>query len=356
MIQQKKKTILIIGIIAITLLIIIGSAGCTTIIKTNDNTTPTSQHTTPVVDSDSSNTPQSTPTEDQKNKTNSSLFSMHVIDMGQGDSILLEKDGKYALIDCGETMTPSSTEAKEKIFNYLDSKGVKTLEFLLLTHQDYDHIGSALSLIKTYNVKMVYDNGFPHTSKTYLKLMAYILDNDVPYKQIREGDSIESPWKDVKITVLSPPQDLIDTDTNHNSIVLKITYGDVSYLLMGDAETKTEKYILSTGNDISAQILKAGHHGSRTGSSKDFLKVVSPETVVISLGTEDTGNSYNVPHTKFLERILNVIEPSNFYRTDIDGTVVISTDGKTYSVKTENTNRNLTDIFYSGEGEQIYAE
>ena len=108
--------------------------------------------------------------------TDEHAFAMHVIDVGQGDAILLSKDNTYALIDAGETMSPSEREAREKLFAYLDSLGIKRLEFLLLTHQDYDHIGSALDVLKTYAVGVVYDKGVTHTSATYRKLLQSILD------------------------------------------------------------------------------------------------------------------------------------------------------------------------------------
>jgi len=353
--MTKKKILIVISILVAVL--VIGCSGCVSIQKTTDiSSIPSIQVDIPT------KTPTETPVNTQENTTlqkqaiyDKSAFSMHVIDMGQGDAILLEKDGKYAMIDAGETSTPSERDGRTKIFKYLDEHGVKTIEFLLLTHQDYDHIGSALDLIKNYNIKKVYDNGFPHTTKTYLNLMTYILENDVPYQQIREGDKIESPWKDVTFTVLSPPQDLIDDDTNHNSIVLKVTYGDVSMLLTGDAEKQSENYILSTDADISAQILKAGHHGSKNGSTNNFLNAVSPETVIISAGTTETGNSYGHPHTAFLKRIVKVVTPNNIYRTDIDGSVVVTTDGKTYSVTPENTERDLSEILFSGQGELVNA-
>lgn len=284
-----------------------------------------------------------------------SEFIVHFVDIGQGDAILLEKDGKFALVDAGETMNPSTREAQQKLFRFLDTRGVKKLEFFLMTHQDYDHIGSALNLLKTYRVGTVYDNGFVHTSKTYENLLTYLLENDVSYKQIRYGDAVRSPWSDVSIKVLSPSQDLIDKDVNHNSIVLKITYGAVSYLLTGDAEKKTENYILSTGEDISAEILKGGHHGSRESGSASFLRAVNPEVVVISCGTEETGNSYGHPHTEFLERLVQFVPASSIFRTDVDGSVSVATDGKSYTVTTENKGHDSLQILFSGQGELVAA-
>ena len=286
--------------------------------------------------------------------TDEKAFSMHVIDMGQGDALLLSKDGKYALIDAGETMSPSERESREAIFAYLDSLGVKKLEFMLLTHQDYDHIGSAIDVLKRYDVGTVYDNGVEHTSKTYENLMLYLLEEDVNYKIVRDGDRISSPWSGVTIEVLSPPQDLIysgkKADVNENSIVLKITYGEVSYLLTGDAEDKAEEYILSTAANIDADILKAGHHGSSSSSTMDFLYRVTPDIVVISCGED---NDYGHPHIEPLRNFAKFTTADKTFRTDIDGDVVVTTDGSEYSVKIRNSPHDASKIFISGNGVKV---
>lgn len=267
--------------------------------------------------------------------TDEHAFSMHVIDIGQGDAILLAKDGTYALIDAGETMSPSARESRSAIFAYLDSLGVKKLEFLLLTHQDYDHIGSAKDVLETYDVEVVYDNGVEHTSATYEKLLQYISDEKIRYTIIREGDVITSPWNGVTIEILSPPQELImagsSPDINENSIVLNVTYGSVSFILTGDAGKKAEAYILSAGKTVDAEILKAGHHGSSTASTDAFLKAVSPNVIVMSLGA---GNEYGHPHIETLTRFVKYTD--HIYRTDLDGDVVVTTDGSVYSVVTRN--------------------
>lgn len=281
-------------------------------------------------------------------------FSLHVIDMGQGDALLLSKDGKYALIDAGETMSPSERESCEAIFAYLDSLGVKKLEFLLLTHQDYDHIGSALDVLKRYDVGVVYDNGVEHTSKTYENLMAYLVEEDVNYKVVRDGDKVTSPWPEVMIEVVSPPQDLIysgkKADVNENSIVLKVTYGSVSYLLTGDAEEKAEEYILSTKADIDADILKAGHHGSSSSSTKSFLAKVTPDVITISCGED---NDYGHPHIEPLENFAKFTTAEKIFRTDIDGDIVVTTDGTEYSVAVRNSPHDAAKILISGNGVKV---
>ena len=281
-------------------------------------------------------------------------FSLHVIDMGQGDALLLSKDGKYALIDAGETMSPSERESREAIFAYLDSLGVKKLEFLLLTHQDYDHIGSAIDVLKRYDVGVVYDNGVEHTSKTYENLMAYLVEEDVNYKVVRDGDKVTSPWPEVMIEVVSPPQDLIysgkKADVNENSIVLKVTYGSVSYLLTGDAEEKAEEYILSTKADIDADILKAGHHGSSSSSTQSFLAKVTPDVITISCGED---NDYGHPHIEALENFAKFTTAEKIFRTDIDGDIVVTTDGTEYSVAVRNSPHDASKILISGNGVKV---
>ncbi|HJJ90652.1 MAG TPA: MBL fold metallo-hydrolase, partial [Methanocorpusculum sp.] len=261
------------------------------------------------------------------------MFTMHVINVGQADAILLAKDNTYALIDAGETMNPPEREARERLFSYLNSLGVKRLEFLLLTHQDYDHIGNALDVLKQYDVKIVYDNGITHTTATYEKLMQYILEKNIPYRMVSTENKIQSPWRDVRLNILSPQQDLVKVeskpDINENSVVMKVTYKNVSYLLTGDAGRRAEERMLASGMDLKAEILKAGHHGSSSSSTKAFLNAVHPEVIVISVGKD---NEYNHPHIESLERFERMTK--YIYRTDIDGDIVVATDGENYSVLT----------------------
>lgn len=280
-----------------------------------------------------------------------SALSMHVINVGQADCILLSKDGKYALVDAGKSNQKDDIDSTAAITSYLNALGVKQLEFMLISHQDYDHIGSAKTVLSAYPAKAFYDNGFTHTSATYEKLMTYVDEENIPYKAVSAGDSISSPWKGVSIKVLSPPKEYLTDDVNDNSVVIKVTYGSVSYLLTGDATTETEEYILSTGADVDADILKAGHHGSYSSSSASFLKAVTPTVSVISVGDD---NAYGHPHKDALKRLNK--NTKYLYRTDIDGTVVVSSDGKSYSVKTENNlPYNAASEFVTGDGEAVYA-
>ena len=335
--NQKKLTSLAVGIIVVILVAIFGGGGAAGLFDGLGISIPGFGGST-------HSGPSSTLITDE------SAFSMHVINIGQGDAILLSKDGKYAMVDAGKSTQKDDVDSSAAITGYLDSLGVKKLEFLLVTHQDYDHIGSAKTVLSEYKVGTFYDNGFEHTSATYEKLMQYIDDNNIAYKVVYARKTIDSPWDGVTINVLSPDKDLT-SDVNENSIVLKITYGDVSYVLTGDATTATEDYILSTGADISADVLKVGHHGSYSSSSDAFLKKVNPGTYVMSVGG---GNEYGHPHKDALKRL---IKYSNIlYRTDIDGTIVVSTDGKSYSVQTENgLSNDAAREFVTGDGKKVSA-
>ena len=321
---QKKIISFICGLLVIAVLVIYGGAE----LGGNDSSTPLA----PLI-------------------TDEHAFSMHVIDIGQGDTILLSKDGKYALIDAGESMSPSIRESRSAIFAYLDSLGIERIEFLLLTHQDYDHIGSAKDVLATYDVGVVYDNGVEHTSATYENLLQYIYDENMSYSVVREGDQITNPWYGVTIEIISPPQDLImagsSPDINENSIVLNVTYGTVSFILTGDAGKKAEAYILSTGTAVDAEILKAGHHGSSTSSTDAFLKAVSPNVIVMSLGAD---NDYGHPHIEALTLFAKYTD--HIYRTDLDGDVVVTTDGSVYSVVTRNEHI-AENILVSGNGVRV---
>ena len=184
--------------------------------------------------------------------------------------------------------------------------------------------------------------------------MAYLVEEDVNYKVVRDGDKVTSPWPEVMIEVVSPPQDLIysgkKADVNENSIVLKVTYGSVSYLLTGDAEEKAEEYILSTKADIDADILKAGHHGSSSSSTKSFLAKVTPDVITISCGED---NDYGHPHIEPLENFAKFTTAEKIFRTDIDGDIVVTTDGTEYSVAVRNSPHDAAKILISGNGVKV---
>lgn len=245
-------------------------------------------------------------------------LTMSIIDVGQADAILLEKDGVELLVDAGISMKGSS-ESEKNLIDYLEDREI---EYVLVTHQDYDHIGNAEYVLTNYNVSAFYDNGHVHTSKTYENLMNYVVESDLDYSVLRTGDTLDI-WEGVEVTVVSPKR--LTDDVNEDSIVLLIDYDDVEILLTGDAGISVEPAVAKLVGDID--ILKVGHHGSDSASGDEFLNSIKPEISIISVGE---GNSYGHPTESVLSRLTAV--GSEIYRTDVDGTIVVETDGFVYSV------------------------
>lgn len=245
-------------------------------------------------------------------------LTMSIVDVGQADAILLEKDGIELLVDAGISMKGSS-ESEKNLIDYLEDREI---EYVLVTHQDYDHIGNAEYVLTNYNVSAFYDNGHVHTSKTYENLMNYVVESNLDYSVLRTGDTLDI-WEGVEVTVVSPKR--LTDDVNEDSIVLLIDYDDVEILLTGDAGISVEPAVAKLVGDID--ILKVGHHGSDSASGDEFLNSIKPEISIISVGE---GNSYGHPTESVLSRLTAV--GSEIYRTDVDGTIVVETDGFVYSV------------------------
>ncbi|MDD4248932.1 MAG: lamin tail domain-containing protein, partial [Methanosarcina sp.] len=160
--------------------------------------------------------------------------------------------------------------------------------------------------------------------KTYENMLITIDEKNIPFEVAEKGEEIEfDPAVDVE--VLNPSPEYSD-DLNENSVVLKVSYGEVSFLLMGDAGLETEENLMNAGYDLDSDILKVGHHASRSGSGDEFISAVSPEISVIEVGAD---NDYGHPHPEVLERLQKV---SRVYRTDLDGSIVVTTDGSAYTV------------------------
>lgn len=247
-------------------------------------------------------------------------LTLHFVAVGQADAIVIQQGDTYAIVDAGKPLTkdPAATD----IMTYLKTLQPETIDFLLITHQDYDHIGSAQDILQEYPTNIFYDNGFVHTSKTYENLMEEVGEQNIPYIVVRGGDPIENSFENVSISVLAP-QKLLSDDINANSIILRICYGNQSALLTGDAENPEE--LLSSGTILSplhSDLLKVGHHGSAKSSSGDFLNRVSPDIAVISTGK----NSYGHPNPQTVNRLIEAVGSEYLYLTS-GGTVIATTDG-----------------------------
>ncbi|MBN1396730.1 MAG: DNA internalization-related competence protein ComEC/Rec2 [Bacteroidetes bacterium] len=251
------------------------------------------------------------------------ILTADFIDVGQGDSILLEfPNGKRMLVDAG----PSSTEfdaGERTVKPFLKRKGVDKLDYLLITHSHRDHIGGAESILKSFKVdSLVIAAADPEDSlvnRTFQAARA----GGTGLKYVFAGEQIQIDTN-ARVYVLYPNQDRCEVaDENNASIVLKIQYGKTSLLLTGDAEKEDEEWMISRyGGFLSNDILKVGHHGSNTSTGEDFLNIVKPEMAVISVGVH---NQFRCPSPNVIQRLIS--GGIEIERTDKSGAVILESDG-----------------------------
>lgn len=245
-------------------------------------------------------------------------LQVHFIDVGQGDSILIDLGSTEVLIDAGDR-SPGVTD-------YIDGYVDGHLEAVVATHPHADHIGGLIEVLDEFDVDNVWYNGDESTSKTYADFMDEADDEGSHIYVARRGDTIVAGT--LTFNVINPVDPLFD-NTNDNSIVLLLQYGSVDFLFAGDAEVDAEANMISAGalNDID--ILKAGHHCSRTASSPAFLNIIKPEVAVYMA---EVGNTYGHPHPETIAALQSI--GATIYGTDTRGTIVISTNGTGYSLQT----------------------
>jgi len=253
------------------------------------------------------------------------------LDIGQGDAILIiSPNGKTMLVDGGN----SSRDARDVILPYLTANGFDRLDVLVLTHPDADHVGGLPEVLRDIPVGIGVATGQVHTTQIYTEFLQELqrARDEGGTQIVRGAAGVEIPFDpDVQLEVLGPSVDAIaGDDMNNASIVLRLTYGEISVLLTGDAETEEEAWMIAQGSALDAQILKVSHHGSNTASSAAFLDRVRPEVALISCSAD---NQYGHPHREILDRLSDY--GADVYRTDQDGTIEVITDGTTYWVQTE---------------------
>jgi competence protein ComEC len=256
-------------------------------------------------------------------------LTAHFLDVGQGDSILLQFNGKNVLIDGG------TEESGPLVESYLRNHGVSSLDMVLATHPHEDHIGGLIAILNDFPIGKILDSGQTHTAPSFENYLNLIDQKNISYKVLERGQTIDLDPR-IKIDVLSPPATPFADDINQNSIVLKVTYGNVSLLLMGDAGKEAEDSLLTSGYVLKSNILKVAHHGSSSASSSAFLARVNPEVSIIEVGA---GNDYGHPAQKNLSALKKV--GSKIYRTDLNGNIVVTTDGRSYSVSAEKQSGSL---------------
>lgn len=279
-------------------------------------------------------------------------FAMHFIDVGQGDATLVECDGEYMLIDAGDVNKGTTVQL------YLTKQNVPKLNYVVGTHPDADHIGGMDVILTKYDCDTILMTDKTSDSKAYREVMDVIEYRNYKVTVPKTGDTF---WLgSARCTVLGPVKK--NNDDNNSSIVLKIEYGNTSFLLSGDAEEDEEQEIIDSGADLNADVYHAGHHGSRTASSEEWNRLISPNAVVISCGA---GNSYGHPHEETLAAFRQM--GVDVYRTDEQGSIIVSSDGEqlTWSCdavqmqtaaenETEETSGNTTYIVNTNTGKFHY--
>lgn len=257
-----------------------------------------------------------------QNKLENEL-TVHYINVGQADSTFLQftdGDKNHAiLIDAGDFNA-------NDVIQYLHSQNITDIDIAIGTHPDADHIGQLDKVITQFTVGEVWLSGNPSSSQTFQRVLEAIDETGAEYEEPRMGDHYEvGP---LKIDVLYPKE--LTGKTNEESISLKLTYGDVRFVFTGDAAAENELEMIASGINVEADILQLGHHGSSTSTSKEFLQAVKPQAAIYSAGVD---NSYGHPH----QEVVSLIQKSgiDLYGTNVHGTIIVTTDGSSYSIKAE---------------------
>jgi len=259
-----------------------------------------------------------------KTQQNSSL-TVKVLDIGQGDAILIRVAGQTVLVDTGDI------EHREKMVEYIKKEGITTINNVIITHPHADHLGGMPGILDNFKVGHIYDSGKTGTTALYRQYLSLIKKKNIPFTVVTPGTEMIIT-NDIKLKFLAPDKvSLADAEMNNSSVVAKLIYNKFSMLLTGDAEKESEELMLkSYAGELKSNILKAGHHGSNTSSSSAFLKAVGPEAAIISLGAN---NDYHHPHPSTLKKYEQA--KLKVYRTDLNGTVTITSDGNTYTITKE---------------------
>lgn len=246
------------------------------------------------------------------NKTKDKDLYIHYIDVGQGDSILIQFNNKNLLFDSGPTGC--------KVNSYLKSQGIKKIDYVVATHPHEDHIGEMSTIINRYNIGKFYAPKKVSNSKTFEDMIKALKNKNLKINVATAGIALNL-GNNIKCEIIAPNSKDYK-DVNNYSAVIKITYGNTKFLFTGDAEKLSENEILDKDFDISCDVLKIGHHGSKSSTSDEFLNKSNPKIAIISCGKD---NNYNHPNTA----VINKLKEKNIkvYRTDVEGTIVLKSDG-----------------------------
>lgn len=250
---------------------------------------------------------------------------VHFIDVGQGDCTLVISDGKTMLIDTGEK------EYAESVCSYLEEQNVDKIDCMVLSHAHSDHMGGASVIVDSIDIGKIIVPKMPDdmtpTTKFYENFLTSVKEKGLKLTAAKVGDVYEIG--ECEFELIAPVEEY--NDLNNFSVSGILTHGENSFLFTGDAEKKAEKDIIESGGFKDIDVYKAAHHGSNTSNCEEMLEITKPEIVVISCGE---GNSYGHPHDEVVEKMSDYAD--TIYRTDIDGTVVITSSDDGFSAEPEN--------------------
>ena len=237
---------------------------------------------------------------------------VHYIDVGQGDSELVCCNGEYMLIDAGE---PGASDA---VLEYLDALGIDKLDYLVCTHGHSDHCGGLDAVVESLEVETVFTSPYTGDSASYEIFTDAVYDAGLELTVPELGESYS--LGEARFSFLGPLEDY--DNTNDDSLVIRLEYGDTSFLFTGDMTAKAEKDLINDGARLRCDVLKVGHHGSSGSSCYQFLYEAQPSIGVISC---ENGNRYGHPHEETLSRLHDA--DVTVFRTDLEGSIVIFSDG-----------------------------
>ncbi|WP_396335360.1 ComEC/Rec2 family competence protein [Clostridium sp.] len=252
-------------------------------------------------------------TKENNIQSNKNTLQVHFIDVGQGDSILIQVNNKNLLIDSG----PNKSE--DKLKKYLKELNISKFDYIIATHPHEDHIGNMSYIINNFDVLNFYAPKVENSTKAFETMVESLIRKDLKIKVLKANIKSIDLGKNIVVDVFSPLSNSYE-DLNNYSPIVKISYGNTSFLFTGDAEELSENEVLNAGFDLKCDVLKIGHHGSSSSTSEKFLKASNPSIAVISVGED---NTYGHP----TDTVLSRLKETKIYRTDINGNIVITSDG-----------------------------
>jgi len=272
-----------------------------------------------VSESNQSQSPTAKPTDKITAPPKGSTFKVTFLDVGQADAALIECDGHYMLIDGGDK------DSSSLIYSFLKKHSVNHLDIVIASHAHEDHVGGLSGALNYAKADLVLSPVKSYDNDAFTDFVKYANKNGNGIKIPSIGDTYNLGSATVSILGLNA-----GSETNDSSIIVKVNYGKTSFLFTGDAERDAEQKVLYSGADLSATVLKVGHHGSDTSTTYPFLREIMPKYAVISVGAN---NSYEHPTDNTLSRLRDA--GANVYRTDLHGDIIFTSDGNTVSVSTE---------------------